>query len=145
MEEEKMSITRGSVVSLHYTGSLDDGTEFDASRGRGPLTFTVGEESLIPGFEDGVIGHSAGDRFTLRIAPADAYGEYSEELVFEVPLERIPDHITPETGMVLEMSAQEVEMEVAVIDVTETSVLLDANHALAGEWLTFDIEILEWK
>jgi peptidylprolyl isomerase len=140
-----MSIAQGSIVSLHYTGRLEDGTEFDASRGRDPLTFTVGDETLISGFENGVIGHTTGDRFTLRVAPEDAYGEYSEELVFEVPLDRIPDHITPEVGMVLELTSEEGEMDVTVIDVMETGVLLDANHTLAGEWLTFDIEILDWK
>jgi peptidylprolyl isomerase len=124
-------------------GTLEDRTEFDSSCGRDPLEFTVGEEMLIPGFEQGVIGHEQGDRFTITVNPEDGYGAYSEELVFETPLCQIPEHIIPETGMVLELTGEDGDMEVTVIDVTDTTVLLDANHALAGETLTFDIEILQ--
>jgi peptidylprolyl isomerase len=140
-----MSIQKGSVVTLHYTGTLEDGTEFDSSRGRDPLEFTVGGDMLIPGFENGVIGHEAGDQFTLTVKPEDGYGAYSEELVFAVPLDQVPEHITPETGMVLELTGEEGDMDVTIIDVTDTTVLLDANHALAGETLTFALEILHVK
>ena len=140
-----MSIQKGSVVTLHYTGTLEDGTEFDSSRGREPLEFTVGEEMLIPGFENGVVAREKGDCFTIMVNPEDGYGEYSEELVFEVPLEQVPEHIMPETGMILELTGEDGEMEVTVVDVTDTTVLLDANHILAGEKLTFDIEILNVK
>ena len=140
-----MAIQTGSVVTVHYTGTLDDGTEFDTSRGHEPLTFTIGEEMLIPGFENGVCEHAKGDRFTVVVSPEDGYGEYSEELVFQVPLDQVPEHITPETGMVLELTGEEGDMEVTIIDVTEDSVMLDANHSLAGETLHFDIEILDVK
>ena len=140
-----MRIRKGSAVTLHYTGTLEDGTEFDSSRGREPLVFTVGEEMLVPGFELGVIGHEQGDRFSLTVDPEDGYGEYSEELIFEVPLNQVPEHITPEIGMVLELTGDEGEMEVTIIDVKDTTVLFDANHALAGEKLTFDIEIINVK
>lgn len=140
-----MSIQKGSVVTLHYTGTLEDGTEFDSSRGREPLQFTVGEEMLIPGFENGVIGHVKGDAFKITVNPEDGYGEYSEELVFEVPIDQVPEHITPETGMVLELTGDEGDMEVTIIDVTEETVMLDANHTLAGEILQFDVEILDVK
>ena len=140
-----MAIQTGSVVTVHYTGTLDDGTEFDSSRGHEPLTFTIGEEMLIPGFENGVCQHDKGDRFTVVVSPEDGYGEYSEELVFQVPLDQVPEHITPETGMVLELTGEEGDMEVTIIDVNEDSVMLDANHSLAGETLHFDIEILDVK
>jgi len=140
-----MRIRKGSTVTLHYTGTLEDGTEFDSSRGREPLVFTVGEGVLIPGFEIGLIGHEKGDSFTFTVNPEEGYGEYSEELIFEVPLEQIPEHITPEIGMILELTGDEGEMEVTVIDVTDTTVLFDANHTLAGEKLTFDIEIIHVK
>jgi peptidylprolyl isomerase len=137
-----MSIQKGSVVTLHYTGTLEDGTEFDSSHGREPLEITVGEEMLIPGFENSLIGHEQGESFTFTVKPEDGYGAYSEELVFTVPLDQVPDHITPETGMVLELTGEDGEMDVTIIDVTDTTVLLDANHALAGETLTFAVEIL---
>ncbi len=142
-KERPMAIQNGSVVTVHYTGTLDDGTEFDSSRGREPLTFTVGEETLIPGFEKGVMGHEKGQQFTVDVSPEDGYGDYSEELVFQVPLDQVPEHITPETGMVLELSGEEGEMEVTIIDVAEDHLLLDANHSLAGETLHFDIEVLD--
>ena len=140
-----MAIQKGSVVTLHYTGTLEDGTEFDSSQGRDPLTFTVGEEMLIPGFENGVEGHEKGDTFSVTVSPEDGYGEYSEELVFQVPLDQVPEHITPETGMVLELTGEEGDMEVTIIDVAEDHIVLDANHSLAGETLKFDIEILDVK
>lgn len=140
-----MTIQNDSTVILHYTGTLDDGTEFDSSRGRDPLEFIMGQEMLIPGFESALVGRTKGDKFVISVEPEEGYGEYSEELVFEVPLEEVPDEITPEVGMVLELNSEEGDVEVAIIDVTETSVLLDANHALAGEVLTFDIEIIDVK
>ena len=140
-----MAIENGSVVTLHYTGTLEDGTEFDSSRGREPLTFTVGEEMLISGFENGVMGHEKGDTFAVTVNAEDGYGEYSEELVFQVPLDQVPEHITPETGMVLELNGEEGDMEVTIIDVAEDHILLDANHSLAGETLKFDIEIVDVK
>ena len=140
-----MSIQIGNVVSLHYTGTLSDGTVFDTSLDREPLEFTVGDEMLIPGFEAAVIGRTVGDKFSVIISPDDAYGEYSEELVFELPLSEVPQDITPEVGTTLELVGDEGELEVTIIDLTEETVLLDANHELAGEQLTFEIEILAVK
>ncbi len=140
-----MSIQIGNVVSLHYTGTLSDGTVFDTSLDREPLEFTVGDEMLIPGFEAAVIGRTVGDKFSVTISPDDAYGEYSEELVFELPLSEVPQDITPEVGTTLELVGDEGELEVTIIDLTEETVLLDANHELAGEQLTFEIEILAVK
>ena len=140
-----MSIQIGNVVSLHYTGTLSDGTVFDTSLDREPLEFTVGDEMLIPGFEAAVIGRTVGDKFSVIISPDDAYGEYSEELVFELPLSEVPQDITPEVGTTLELVGDDGELEVTIIDLTEETVLLDANHELAGEQLTFEIEILAVK
>ncbi len=140
-----MSIQIGNVVSLHYTGTLSDGTVFDTSLDREPLEFTVGDEMLIPGFEAAVIGRTVGDKFSVTISPDDAYGEYSEELVFELPLSEVPQDITPEVGTTLELVGDDGELEVTIIDLTEETVLLDANHELAGEQLTFEIEILAVK
>lgn len=140
-----MSIQVGNVVRVHYTGSLSDGTVFDTSVDQEPLEFTVGEEMLIPGFEQAVIGRTVGDKFTVTISPDDAYGEYSEELVFELPLSELPEGLEPEVGSSLELVGDEGELEVTIIDVMDQTVLLDANHELAGEELVFEIEILSVK
>ena len=70
----------GDTASVHYTGTLDDGSEFDSSRERESLSFTLGEGSLISGFEDAVRGMAIGDTVTVRIEPVDAYGERSDEI-----------------------------------------------------------------
>lgn len=139
-----MSIKNGATVRVHYTGTLDDGTEFDSSRDREPLEFTLGEGMLIPGFEKAVLGMSkVGDAVKVVIPAEEAYGERLEELVISVPRDQVPPHIEPEVGLMLQLMTDGGEMEVAVTEVTEEAVTLDANHPLAGETLTFDIELVE--
>ncbi|AAS97041.1 FKBP-type peptidyl-prolyl cis-trans isomerase [Nitratidesulfovibrio vulgaris] len=139
-----MAIQNGATVRVHYTGTLDDGTEFDSSRDREPLEFTLGEGMLIPGFEKAVLGLSkTGDAVKVVIPAEDAYGERLEELVISVPRDQVPPHIEPEVGLMLQLMTDGGEMEVAVTEVTDEAVTLDANHPLAGETLTFDIELVE--
>ncbi len=140
-----MPIKNDDQVSVHYTGTLDDGTVFDSSRERDPLDFTMGQKMLITGFENALIGKEVGDTVTVTIPPAEAYGEKEEALIFEVPRAELPDHIQPEVGMQLSLSNEEGDMNVEVCKVTEDSIHLDANHPLAGRTLTFEIEILAVK
>lgn len=128
----------GDIVEVHYVGTLDDGSQFDSSRDRDvPFTFTVGAGQVISGFDEAVRGGKVGDVQTVRMEAADAYGEWSEENVIEVP-------VNPEQGVVA--VGDEVFLTsgqpVVVLEVTEETVTLDANHRLAGEALTFEIEIL---
>ncbi len=128
----------GDVVEAHYVGTLDDGTQFDSSRDRGtPFTFTVGTGQVIPGFDEAVRGAKVGDVITARMEAANAYGEWTEDRVIEVPF-------NPEQGDVA--VGDEVFLTngqpATVLEVTEETVTLDANHPLAGEALTFEIEIL---
>ena len=81
-----MAVKDGNTVRVHYTGTFSDGEVFDSSREREPLEFTIGDGSLIPGFEDALLGHNAGDRFTVTIPADEAYGEHLEELLMEVPV-----------------------------------------------------------
>ena len=140
-----MAIKDGDTVRVHYTGTFDDGEVFDSSREREPLEFTIGDESLISGFEEALIGHEKGDRFTVTVPCDEAYGERLDELVMEVPLGDVPDNIKPEVGMMLQIATDDGDMEVEIIDITDKVVVLDANHPLAGEDLTFDIEIIDVK
>ncbi len=141
-----MSIKENSTVVLHYKGTLEDGTIFDSSYDRGePVEFTLGNEELIPGFENGLLNHEKGDKFAISIEPEDAYGEYSNDLIFEVSLDEVPEEIQPEVGLVLELNTEDGDIEVTIIDVTDTTIMLDANHSLAGEKLNFDIEIIDIK
>lgn len=138
-----MAAKNGDTVRVHYTGTLDDGTVFDSSREREPLETALGAGMLINGFETALLGMEPGDRITVRIPPAEAYGDVVEEAMIAVPLSQFPSHLAPEKGMMLQISTDEGEVEVRVADVNETQALLDANHPLAGQTLTFDIELLE--
>ena len=138
-------IKNGSTVTLHYTGTLEDGTGFDSSRteGREPLSFVVGEGQVIPGFESAVLGKSAGDKINITIEPADAYGEHQVHLMVPVPLNRMPQGITE--GAVLQTMTEQGPAIVTVrnIDPKYNFALVDHNHPLAGKQLTFDIEIVD--
>lgn len=130
--------TDGDIVEVHYVGTLDDGSQFDSSRDRGaPFTFTVGAGDVIAGFDEAVRSGQVGDVTVVRIEPDDAYGEWSEENVIEVPFN--PDQGDVEVGDEVFLTNGQPAV---VLDVTSETVTLDANHPLAGEALTFEIEIL---
>lgn len=134
----------GDTVRIHYTGKLDDGTEFDSSAGRDPLEFTLGDGDIIPGFEAAVVGMSAGDNKTVEIASNDAYGPRHEEGVQEVERSVIPDEIELKVGAQLQATGPDGNpLMMIVTDLNDSHVTLDANHPLAGHDLTFDIELVE--
>ncbi len=134
----------GDKVRVHYTGLLDDGTVFDTSVGREPFDFTIGENTVIPGFENAVVGMKVGDKKTISISAGDAYGEYMDDLVVVINKSQIPPEIDAEVGMVLQVKSENGSSTyVTVTDITGDSVTLDGNHPLAGKSLTFEIELLE--
>lgn len=143
IKEFYMIAQNGDTVKIHYTGTLDDGSVFDSSKNREPLQFVLGRQQVIPGFEKAVLGRSVGDKFTVTIPANEAYGESQEDLIIKVPREQIPQNITPEVGLGLSMQVQEGSIDVLVTEVTDTHITLDANHPLAGEDLTFDLEIID--
>lgn len=138
-----MSIKAGDTVVVHYVGTLHDGTEFDRSPADNPLVFQMGGGQMIPGFEKAVEGHEKGDAFTVTIPADQAYGERDEELLFQVPREQVPSNITPEPGLMLHVTTDQGELEVVVASVDEAAVTLDANHPLAGQDLTFALNIAD--
>ena len=132
----------GDTVTVDYTGKLEDGTVFDTSEERGPISFTIGEDEVIPGFQDAVVGMEAGETSTATLPPEEAYGPRSDEMVFSVERSELPDDLDPEVGDRLEVQSREGQTFPAVIaDVEGQSVTIDANHPLAGEELTFEIEL----
>lgn len=135
---------QGDKVKVHYHGTLRTGETFDSSEGREPLEFTVGSGQVIKGFDEGVKGMSVGEKKTVEIPVGDAYGEKSQELIIEFPKEQFPSDMTPEVGQQLMMSnGSGQSFPVIIKEVREDSVLLDANHPLAGQELVFDIELVE--
>lgn len=133
----------GDQVSVHYTGKLADGSIFDTSVGEEPLVFTIGEGEIIDGFEEGVLSMSVGEKKTIIIEPEKAYGYPHEDMIIEVPLSEMPDELEVEVGDELELTSEDDEpMLVIVNQLNEDSVVLDGNPPLAGETLTFEIELL---
>jgi len=133
---------KGDTVKVHYTGMLDDGTVFDSSREREALNVTLGSGQLISGFEDALMGMTVGETKKLKIVSEQAYGPRREELVIHVEKEKFPPHIVPEKGLMLNLKGpQEEQIQAIITKISEESVTLDANHPLAGEDLTFDIEL----
>ncbi|MCZ7546984.1 MAG: peptidylprolyl isomerase [Anaerolineae bacterium] len=131
-------------VKVHYTGRLDDGTVFDSSLKRDPLEFTIGAGDIIPGFEAAVVGMNPGDTKTITIPADEAYGAYDEELLLAVPREQFPADFDLEIDQQLQVRQRGGDVIVVTVHaITDTSVTLDANHPLAGENLTFDIELIE--
>jgi len=134
----------GDTVKVHYTGKLEDGTIFDSSADREPLQFTIGEELLIPGFEEAIIGMSPGETKTAVVSADQAYGPYREEMVLEVDRTQLPPELEPEIGQQLQMQQPDGQVVlIKIVDVSDSVVKLDANHPLAGKDLTFDIQLLE--
>ena len=135
-------VEKNSTVTVHYTGRLEDGSIFDSSmvEGRDPLTAQLGQGQLISGFENGLIDMFVGDKKTVEIESIDAYGEYINEMVQEVPKEQMPGEV--EVGMPLEAQTQMGPIKFVVKEIKENSVVVDANHPLAGKKLIFDLEVL---
>ena len=132
----------GDTVKVHYTGTFNNGTVFDTSIGREPLEFTIGQGQLIPGFEQAVIGMKVGEPTAFNIPAAQAYGLHRDDLVFAMEMSQLPDDV--EVGEQLQMTQTDGSVVfVIVIEVSETTVTIDANHPLAGQDLTFEIELVE--
>jgi len=135
--------SNGDNVKVHYTGKRPDGSIFDSSEGREPLAFTLGQGSMIPGFEKGVLGMAVGDKKSVTFPAAEGYGERREELMIKVPLTQLPDDIKPEIGMTLSMSQPNgQQVPVKITELTDTDITLDANHDLAGIELTFELDLV---
>jgi len=136
-------VKTGDKVKVHYHGRLTDGTTFDSSEGREPLEFEVGGGSVIKGFDDGVMGMAVGDKKTVRINSGDAYGDKNPDMLVEFPKDQFPEDMKPEVGMRLNMTNGNGQViPVTIVEVKESTVVLDANHPLAGEDLIFDIEVV---
>jgi peptidylprolyl isomerase len=139
-----MQVKSGDVVRVHYTGTLEDGSQFDSSVGRAPLEFTVGAGQMIAGFDAGVVGMAVGEKKTILIDPDHGYGQKDPTAIIEFPSSNIPEGMTVEVGMKLNLQNQYGQpVPVVVMEVKEEVIVMDANHFLAGKDLTFEVEIVE--
>jgi len=135
--------TAGDRVKIHYTGTLEDGRQFDSSVGREPLEFELGSGQVIPGFDQAVSGMAVGESKTVSIAPEDAYGPRNEQAIQEVPRSALPEGLVPTEGMMLQAQSQNQQpVQLTVVSVQEDSITVDANHPLAGKTLNFEISLV---
>ncbi len=132
------------TVQVHYTGRTKDGEIFDSSVDREPLEFTIGNGMLLKDFEQGVMGMQVGEKKTIDITAENGYGMKNDSLVQQVPREVLPAEIKPEVGMGLVSEQPDgSRVNVVITAVDETTITVDANHPLAGEDLTFEIELVQ--
>ena len=134
---ESRTAGEGDRVAVHYTGTLDDGEEFDSSRGSEPLSFVVGDGRMITGFDTAVRGMTVGESRTVRMEPAEAYSERRDDLVLTFPIDQLPEGVNEGDSVVFTNGGQGV-----ILEVTGESFAVDANHRLAGQALTFEIELV---
>ncbi len=123
-------------MAVHYTGSLDSGEEFDSSRERGPLGFVLGSGQMISGFDAAVHGLKVGDSVTVRLEPAEAYGERDDDRILEFPIAQLPEGLTEGDDVIWN------GRPVVILEVTSEVFRIDTNHSLAGQALTFEIELI---
>lgn len=134
----------GNTVKVHYSGTLSNGTVFDKSPEDTPLEFTLGEKTLIAGFEEAVDGMEVGETKKVTLAPEDAYGPRHDEMLIEVDKDQLPDGLEPEIGTPLQIGLPDGQSQVVIIsEIEDDTITLDANHPLAGQELTFEITLQE--
>jgi peptidylprolyl isomerase len=137
------TVQNGSTVTLHYKGTLNDGTTFDSSFERNePMTVTTGQGNLIAGFETALEGMTAGETKTFTIAAENAYGNPNPEAVTTMEKSAFPDDFPFEVGMTVPLMGPNGQVISTLTEVTDTEVTCDLNHPLAGKDLTFEVEVI---
>ena len=136
-----MLAIKGDLVRVHYKGTLTDGTVFDSSEGREPLEFTLGQGMVIPGFESAITGMAVGSSVVRTIPADEAYGPMREEMVINIPKDQFPADMPLELGQELQLEGPGGVLVAQIVGIEDDDVMLDANHPLAGEDLTFSITL----
>ncbi|MGD1841229.1 MAG: peptidylprolyl isomerase [Thermonemataceae bacterium] len=141
-----MSLTaqNGHVVKVHYTGKLTDGKVFDSSEGRDPLEFTLGKQQMIVGFEEGILGMAVGEEKVLEIPHSKGYGEVRQDLIAEFSKEQLPKDMEVNVGGKIGVTvANGQQIPAVIVEVKDESIIIDANHELAGKDLVFEVKLVD--
>tara|TARA_R110002020_G_scaffold215309_15_gene422468 strand:+ start:145 stop:573 length:429 start_codon:yes stop_codon:yes gene_type:complete len=139
-------VKSNDTVKVHYTGKLENGQIFDSSINKEPLEFKLGEGQIIPGLEKGLMDMKVSEKKTVTIPHDEAYGEVRKDLFQEVPKTELPPEIKPEVGMgLVAKNPDGSERQLRVAEVKNDSIIIDANHPLAGQNLIFDVELVDIK
>jgi peptidylprolyl isomerase len=138
------TVKTGDTIMLHYTGKYKNGKVFDSTRKGNPIPVEVGAGEIIKGLENAVIGMQPGENKTVVVQPEEGFGNYDEKRLIEMPKKSFPENISPEIGMELQLvNKQGQAFNVVVVEILDKSIMLDANHPLAGKVLVFDIELVK--
>lgn len=138
-----MQITQDAVAVIHYTLKDGTGKTIESSVGSEPLAYLHGNHNLIPGLERELEGKSAGDKFSVTVAPADAYGEYDKSLIQRIPRRALKGVGNVHVGLQLQAHSEHGPRAVTVTQVVGDMVTIDGNHPLAGQNLTFEVEVTD--
>jgi FKBP-type peptidyl-prolyl cis-trans isomerase 2 len=140
-----MSVKKGDKIKVEYEGKLEDGTVFDSSENHGePLEFEIGNEQMLPAFEEQILGMELNEEKEFTLEPKKAYGEYDGSLQETVPKSELPDNQELEAGMLIIISVgEDMQIPAKIKEVKEDSVTIDLNHPLAGKTLNFRIKVVE--
>ena len=139
-------VKENNTVKVHYTGKFPNGEVFDSSEGREPLEFTLEQGMMIPGFENGLIDMKLNEKKTISLKKEEAFGEERDDLIHEVPKTQLPADMEVKEGMPLVSKSPEgQEINMIVKEVKDESIIVDANHPLAGKEVVFDLEVVEIK
>ncbi|MFD2828130.1 peptidylprolyl isomerase [Leeuwenhoekiella polynyae] len=145
-EKNTRKVKNNDTVQVHYTGKLTNGQIFDSSVDKEPLEFQLGQGQIIPGFENGLIDMKVTEKKTVTIPEGEAYGEVRKDLFQEVPKAELPSEIDPQVGMgLVAKNPDGSERQLRVAEVRNESIVIDANHPLAGQDLVFDLEVVAIK
>jgi FKBP-type peptidyl-prolyl cis-trans isomerase 2 len=141
MVEQK--VKKGDKVKIDYTGTLDDGTVFDTSKGKDPLEFEAGSGMVIPGFDKAIIGMKKGEEKEINIPCKEAYGEPNPNAVQKIPRDKLPQDQEPKVGMMLGIGLPNgQQMPAKITKVTAKEITIDVNHPLAGKDLNFKLKVV---
>ncbi|MGD9282011.1 MAG: peptidylprolyl isomerase, partial [Desulfobacterales bacterium] len=136
-------VENGQFVSVHYKGTLQNGEVFDTSEGRHPLEVEMGAGQVLSGFEEALLGMSLNEKKVFTLDPEDAFGQKDESRIHSFPRADIPSEVNPEVGQTVALSSPQGRQVPAMItEVDDEKVVVDLNHPLAGQTLTFDIEVV---
>jgi peptidylprolyl isomerase len=136
-------VENGKYVSVEYTGKLGNGEVFDSSEGRQPLEVHMGAGEMINGFESQLLGMSVNDKKVFTLSPEDAYGQKNPDMMKSIPRSEVPPKMDVQIGMVIGLMTQQGErIPARIVKLDDETLTLDLNHPLAGESLTFEIEVV---
>jgi len=136
-------VSDGLYVSVDYKGTLNNGNVFDTSEGRQPLEIQMGAGQLIKGFEDALMGMSLNEKKTFTLSPDEAYGPVDEERKHTFPKSDVPAEMDPQVGQTVGLTTQDGrQIPARIVSVSDEGVTVDLNHPLAGQSLTFEIEVV---